>query len=93
MANPLPHIRLEDQQLAAASMEMPREKSDSPMDLPSAERRYTFGILAPLSSSQLERTDFGRRSLLSPEPEDESGKHTICSTGLKNGFCMQAPFS
>ena len=63
-------------------MELPSEIFDSRIDsLPPAERRHTFGMPAPLSSNQ---SDFEMRESLSLESEDESGKHTLHSTGPEN---------
>jgi len=72
-------------------MEPPREKSDAGIDSPPpAERRYTFGALAPRSS---EKGDFGLLAPPSPDPEDESGKHTLYSAGPEQYFYMHGHYS
>src|SRR5258707_316496 len=43
-------------------------------------------------SPESEQRDFRMHALLSPESEDESGKHPLYSTGPKSDFCMNAPF-
>src|SRR5258707_585878 len=43
-------------------------------------------------SPESEQRDFGMRTSLSPESEDESSKHPLYSTGPKSDFCMNAPF-
>src|SRR5258708_24586496 len=43
-------------------------------------------------SPESEQRDFRMCALLSPESEDESGKHPLYSTGPKSDFCMNAPF-
>ena len=83
-ANPIPLASLfplpEGQQLPVSTMELSGENSDSHMDSPPPpKRKYTFGMYAPLPPG---RSDFGMRKLLSKEPEDESGKHALHSTGL-----------
>ena len=87
MANPLaPRLPLpKGQQLAVAIGELQRENPDSYVDsLPPADRKDTFGIprgmISP-PSPESEGSDFVMRSVLSPEPKDESGKHTLYSTG------------
>lgn len=73
-----PHLlhipQLEGEQLAVAIMNLPKENSDARVGSrpPSTERRYTFGISAPLS---LEKSDFGLLAPSSPESENEPGKH------------------
>src|SRR5258708_26137495 len=45
-----------------------------------------------LFSPELEQRDFRMHTSLSPESEDESGKHPLYSTGPKSDFCMNAHF-
>jgi hypothetical protein len=94
LANPHPsHIHLpEGQQPASTITKMQREISDSRMDSSSLARgKHHFGLIVPFPPES-ERSDFGPHSSLSPESE-ESGKHAICSTGLKNRLCMRAQCS
>src|SRR5712692_6796564 len=43
-------------------------------------------------SPESEQRNFRMCISLSPESEDESGKHPLYSTGPKSDFCMNAPF-
>jgi hypothetical protein len=90
MANTLTphHPLLKGQQLAAATMNLPREKSNSSTDSPPpAERRHTFGTHAPFPS----KSDFRMHAHPSPESEDSS-KHTIYPTESESDFYMNALF-
>lgn len=84
---PLP----EGQQLAVATMELPRENTDWHTDSPPADkRRHTFGMFEPLSPES-EESDIGlpeSKRRLYPEPEGESGKRTLYSTRPENDFRM-----
>ena len=56
-------------------------KSGSRMDpLPPAERKNTFGLPAR-PSFEFEKGDVEMHTLLSPESEDEPGKHAFYFTG------------
>src|SRR5216684_4001646 len=72
-------------------MQLLRPDSDSCMgSSPPAKRKHTFGMLVTLSTES-ERSGFRTCASLSPESEDESGKHALYSTVPENSFCMNIP--
>lgn len=89
MSSPLaPHLSLpEGQQLAVATMELPRDNADQNMDSPSSARgKHTFGTAEPLAP----KPGAGKREPLFLS-DSESGKRTLSSTKPENDFCMNVP--
>jgi hypothetical protein len=79
MTSPLPSDRPKPKgrQLAVGSVELQRDSSESSMGSPPpAEKRSTFGMLAPLSPD-LEPGDFRTGGSVSSESEDGSSKYII----------------
>jgi hypothetical protein len=71
-SHPLPH---EGAQLAAETMKLLGGSSNWSMDSPPhSKRKSNFGMLSQLFSLGSEQSDVG---MLSPESEDESGKHAL----------------